>query len=145
MNSASISRFSRFFRGELTGLCAFLGGAVAQEVIKVTGKFSPISQWVHHVDSALATDECEENVGPLLGTRYDFQIAILGKDFQARAANSRVFLVGCGALGCEYLKGLSLMGVGVGRRGKVRCAHVLLLPTSFPSPRLRNFVLMCAA
>ena len=27
--------------------------------------------------------------------------------------------MGCGALGCEYLKGLSMMGVGVGDYGKV--------------------------
>lgn len=43
----------------------------------------------------------------------------MGKDFQARAANQRVFLVGCGALGCEYLKGLALMGVGTGKDGKI--------------------------
>jgi len=55
----------------------------------------------------------------VFGGRYDFQVSVLGKDFQAKAANQRVFLVGCGALGCEYLKGLALMGVATGKDGKV--------------------------
>lgn len=74
---------------------------------------------MHHDEEALVADECQSNIGPLFGSRYDNQIAIMGKDFQARAANQRVFLVGCGALGCEYLKGLALMGVGTGKDGKI--------------------------
>ncbi|KAK1745267.1 ubiquitin-activating enzyme E1 [Skeletonema marinoi] len=98
-----IARYSRLFAAELTGFCAFLGGAAAQEVIKASGKFTPIDQWVHHDEEALVVDD----------------IAIMGKDFQARAANQRVFLVGCGALGCEYLKGLALMGIATGKDGKI--------------------------
>ena len=93
--------------------------AAAQEVLKATGKFTPIDQWVHHDEGALVADACPSNVGPLFGSRYDHQIAVLGKDFQARIANQRVFLVGCGALGCEYLKGLALMGAGTGKDGRV--------------------------
>ena len=119
LDEKRIERFSRLFCTELTGLCAFLGGAAAQEVLKKSGKFTPIDQWVHHDEPILVADECPSNVGPLFGSRYDHQIAILGKDFQAKAANQRVFLVGCGALGCEYLKGLALMGIGTGRDGQV--------------------------
>lgn len=119
LDQERVSRFARLFQTELTGFCAFLGGAAAQEVIKASGKFTPIDQWVHHDEAILVADECPSNIGPLFGSRYDHQIAIMGKDFQARAANQRIFLVGCGALGCEYLKGLALMGVGTGRDGKV--------------------------
>jgi hypothetical protein len=52
---------------------------VAQEVIKKTGKFTPINGWIHHEDQALVGDECPTNQGPLLGSRYDYQIAVLGK------------------------------------------------------------------
>jgi len=114
-----IRRFARLFSTELTGFCAFLGGAAAQEVLKKSGKFTPLDQWVHHDEACLAVDECPSNYGPRFGSRYDHQIAIMGKEFQARAANQRVFLVGCGALGCEYLKGLALMGVGTGDDGKI--------------------------
>merc|ERR1719313_2791433 len=34
-----LKRYSLLFQAELTGYCAFLGGAIAQEVIKKTGKF----------------------------------------------------------------------------------------------------------
>lgn len=112
-------RFSRYFPTELTGVCAFLGGAVAQEVCKKFGKYKPISQWLHYDDQDLITDESPTNLGPLMGTRYDWQVAVLGKTFQARIGDQKVFLVGCGALGCEYLKGISLMGVATGSAGKV--------------------------
>jgi molybdopterin/thiamine biosynthesis adenylyltransferase len=119
LDEIRLKRFAKLFATELTGFCAYLGGAAAQEVLKKTGKFTPISQWIHHDEQVLVTDECISNVQPLFGSRYDHQIAVLGKQFQARVSNQRVFLVGCGALGCEYLKGLALMGVGTGRDGHV--------------------------
>jgi ubiquitin-activating enzyme E1 len=120
LDEKRIGRFAKYFEAELTGFCAFLGGAIAQEVLKKTGKFTPMEQWLHHDDHNLITDESSTNLTPLAGTRYDYQIAVLGKDFQQRMADQRVFLVGCGALGCEYLKGLSLMGVGTNaKRGKI--------------------------
>ncbi len=130
LDAVRVKRFSRFFSCELTGLCAFVGGAAAQEVIKKTGKFTPIDQWIHHEDHALVTDESPSNTGPAVGSRYDDQISVLGKDFQRRAANARVFLVGCGALGCEYLKGMALMGVGTGQRGKVSVTDMDIIETS---------------
>ena len=119
LDEVRVKRFARLFQTELTGLCAFLGGAAANEVLKRPGKYTPIDQWIHHDEHVLITDECPSNIMPLFGSRYDHQIAIMGKDFQARAANQRVFLVGCGALGCEYLKGLALMGVATGKDGKI--------------------------
>jgi len=73
---------------------------------------------MHHDEACLAIDEFRSNYGPRFGLRCDYQIATMGKEFQARVANQRVFLVGCGALGCEYLKGLALMGVGTSDDGK---------------------------
>mmetsp|Transcript_30781 Transcript_30781/g.80546 ORF Transcript_30781/g.80546 Transcript_30781/m.80546 type:complete len:1703 (+) Transcript_30781:130-5238(+) len=118
VDEGRVGRYASLFGTELTGFCAYLGGVAAQEVMKRTGKYLPISGWIHHEDQALTIDAAPSNTAPL-GTRYDHQVAILGKDFQSRAANQKVFLVGCGALGCEYLKGLAMMGVGVGADGKV--------------------------
>jgi len=114
-----VRRFARYFPTELTGMCAYLGGAIAQEVVKRFGKYKPIQQWVHYDDQNLITDESASNILPLMGTRYDWQTAVLGKDFQAKVADQKIFLVGCGALGCEYLKGLALMGVATGSKGQV--------------------------
>jgi hypothetical protein len=44
LDEKRIKRYSRLFATELTGFCAFLGGASAQEVIKKSGKFTPIEQ-----------------------------------------------------------------------------------------------------
>uniref|UniRef100_A0A8C2F1J8 Ubiquitin-like modifier-activating enzyme 6 n=1 Tax=Cyprinus carpio TaxID=7962 RepID=A0A8C2F1J8_CYPCA len=60
---------SRCARGCLSPLAAVVGGIASQEVLKaLTGKFSPLQQWV-----------------------------------------------GCGAIGCEMLKNMALMGVGLSR------------------------------
>ena len=42
----------------------------------------------------------------------------LGRSTCEAVANMKVFLVGAGALGCEFLKSFALMGVGCGA-GKV--------------------------
>ena len=120
LDTTRIARFARLFQTELTGCCAFLGGVAAQEVLKTTtGKFTPITQWIHHEEPCLVGVGNDDPCPPLWGSRYDDQIAILGPEGHSRLAHQRVFLVGCGALGCEYLKGLALMGVGTGRHGKI--------------------------
>ncbi|CAK8997833.1 Ubiquitin-activating enzyme E1 1 [Durusdinium trenchii] len=114
---ANLKRFSMLFDVELTGMCAFLGGVVAQEVIKKTGKYTPIEQWVHHDDASLVQPGAA--LGEYAGTRYAHQAAVFGSKFMDDIRNQRVFLVGCGALGCEYLKGLALMGACSGPNGKL--------------------------
>jgi ubiquitin-activating enzyme E1 len=102
-------------QGNLNPMAAFLGGIVAQEVMKVTGKFKPIHQWFYF-DSL----EClPEQVGDvsLRGTRYDGQIAVFGHDFQRKLGDAKLFLVGAGALGCEFLKNFAMMGVAAGENG----------------------------
>jgi len=49
-----------------------------------------------------------------LGSRYDDQISVFGRDFQVRLGRLRYFLVGAGAIGCELLKNFAMMGVGCG-------------------------------
>lgn len=46
------------------------------------------------------------------GDRYDGQRAVLGDKLQRKLSSQNVFLVGAGAIGCELLKSLALMGVG---------------------------------
>jgi ubiquitin-activating enzyme E1 len=49
-----------------------------------------------------------------MNSRYDDQIKVLGRDIQAKLGNINTFMVGAGALGCEYIKAFALMGVGCG-------------------------------
>ncbi|KAL1971292.1 hypothetical protein VTN77DRAFT_244 [Rasamsonia byssochlamydoides] len=118
-----IKELSYQARGDLNPLAAFFGGLAAQEVLKsVSGKFNPVVQWLYF-DSLESLPESvtrsEETCKPL-GTRYDGQIAVFGKDFQEKIANVNQFLVGAGAIGCEMLKNWAMIGLGTGPKGKIR-------------------------
>jgi ubiquitin-activating enzyme E1 len=52
-----------------------------------------------------------------LNSRYDDQIKIYGRDVQEKLGNIKTFMVGAGALGCEYVKAMALMGLSCGPNG----------------------------
>lgn len=111
LNENVVRQAALYARAELPGLCAFLGGVIAQEIIKKFGKYTPIHQWMHIDYTELLSDKVHPDSAPV-GSRYDHQISIFGKAFQEKLGKQKWFMVGCGALGCEYLKGFALMGLG---------------------------------
>ncbi|MBQ2176430.1 MAG: ThiF family adenylyltransferase, partial [Alphaproteobacteria bacterium] len=100
-------------------LCSYLGGFVAQEAIKFTGLYCPLNQWfwIDIYDETIINIQNPNRT--LLNTRYDDLISIYGQDFVAELHGLNMFLVGAGAVGCEYLKILSLMGVATQKNCKV--------------------------
>ncbi|OBA23534.1 ubiquitin-activating enzyme E1 [Metschnikowia bicuspidata var. bicuspidata NRRL YB-4993] len=110
--------------GDIPGMAAFLGGLVAQEVLKCcSSKFSPVKQFMYFdslesLPSAEKYPRTAENTQPT-GSRYDGQIAVFGAEYQKAIANLKVFLVGSGAIGCEMLKNWALMGLGSGPEGGI--------------------------
>ncbi|TYJ23882.1 hypothetical protein E1A91_A08G222500v1 [Gossypium mustelinum] len=54
-----------------------------------------------------------------LNNRYDAQISVFGSKLQKNLEDAKVFIVGSGALGCEFLKNVALMGVSCGSQGKL--------------------------
>lgn len=109
-------------RGTLPAMCAFFGGFAAQEVLKaVSGKFTPIDghMYFDSLESLPTSVTRSEQLCAPLGSRYDAQIAVFGKDFQEKIASVNTFLVGAGAIGCEMLKNWAMMGLATGPKGKI--------------------------
>lgn len=98
-------------------LSAFFGGIVAQEIVKFTGKYMPLRQWLHY-DIFETVDDASKDRAPR-NSRYDSQAAIYGWDVQEKLNNVKTFMVGAGALGCEFVKAFALMGIGCSEQGKV--------------------------
>ncbi|KAG2387289.1 hypothetical protein C9374_001621 [Naegleria lovaniensis] len=124
--------------GPLNPMCTMLGGLLAQEAQKAcTGKFSPLFQWCNFESIRSIPDSIRvpilqnpsANVSELLNSldmdvraknnRYDAQNMLFGADYQQALTNQQTFLVGAGALGCEYIKNFACIGLGAGPRGKL--------------------------
>ncbi|UKJ90616.2 ubiquitin-activating enzyme E1 [Theileria orientalis] len=91
-------------------LASFIGAVGAHEVIKFTGKYHPIEQWLY-VDFSLPSEMLSGDFsGNGFDERYMDQVSLWGSEVQNRILNSKIFVVGAGALGCEFLKNFALLG-----------------------------------
>lgn len=114
-----IRNTAQFSDRVISPMVAFFGGIVAQEIVKITGKYTPISQFLHF--EAFLSAPTGEVDRTLHNTRYDDQVAIFGNELQKKLGDLEIFMVGAGALGCEYVKAYAMMGIGCGPKGKVIC------------------------
>ena len=91
-------------------ITAFFGGLITQEIIKSTGQYTPINQWLFF-DFFETVENLKDNIDRTLqNSRYDEQIAIFGNDIQKKLGATQMFMVGAGATGCEFLKNFAMMG-----------------------------------
>ncbi|ESO94579.1 hypothetical protein LOTGIDRAFT_232383 [Lottia gigantea] len=108
-------------QGCLPPLCATLGGFVAQEALKaLTGKFTPLNQWLYlDAIEVIPQDPPSPQSFHKKGDRYDLFRICVGEEKVKELANTKLFMVGCGAIGCEMLKNYALMGISCGEQGKI--------------------------
>ncbi|XP_071795032.1 ubiquitin-like modifier-activating enzyme 6 [Asterias amurensis] len=103
-------------------LTAAMGGIIAQEVLKaLTGKFTPINQWLH-LDAREVISNLLESPPSLFqprNDRYDALRICLGEDTLTALHKLNLFMVGCGAIGCEMLKNYALIGIAAADTGKI--------------------------
>uniref|UniRef100_A0A3P8UXM3 Ubiquitin-like modifier-activating enzyme 6 n=1 Tax=Cynoglossus semilaevis TaxID=244447 RepID=A0A3P8UXM3_CYNSE len=116
VNAELVQCLSRTARGTLPPLAAAVGGLASQEALKaITGKFAPLQQWFYldatEVVRPLQSCPAEEFLPK--GDRYDGLRACIGESMCLELHKLRVFMVGCGAIGCEMLKNFALLGVGL--------------------------------
>ena len=111
----TILRLSLWARAQISPISSFLGGISAQEIVKYTGKYNPIHQWVWF-DFSETVENLDDNIDRnLMNNRYDDQTAIYGNKIQEKLNNENIFIIGAGALGCEFLKTFALMGIATNK------------------------------
>lgn len=124
-NDANFKNLCRIFYytspAKFAPLCAVFGGIIAQEAIKsITNKFIPIKQWLHldaselfEIDSGVNQDEITRIYSSLIkNDRYDYlRLCFGGEKTLESLKKTKLFMVGCGAIGCEMLKNYALLGI----------------------------------
>lgn len=120
VNGDIVKKYALLAGVEIQALSAFTGGVLAQEVVKISGKFTPIPGFVHFSAFETLPDNrpSAEETAPK-GHRNDELAAVFGWPFVEQLGNLKYFMVGCGALGCEFLKNFALNGVCCGPAGKL--------------------------
>jgi ubiquitin-activating enzyme E1 len=129
LNKHWIKLFAKICTGDLCPMQAIIGGIAAQEAMKaVTGKFMPIRQFFYfdaieclpeNVFQASNEPTAPSKIPTKKSSRYYSQEIVFGEDFQEQLGQSKYFVVGSGAIGCEMLKNFAMMGVGCGKDGHI--------------------------
>ena len=113
-------KFYKTVRGKFCPIQSIIGSIVAQEAMKaITGKFTPINQWLYFDEfnlidlNLIDLDLIDLNIPEYASkSRYQGQEIIFGNKLQEKLKESKIFIVGSGAIGCEHLKNFGMMGVG---------------------------------
>lgn len=108
-----IKDISKTAVAEICCMTSFIGGIVCQEIIKSTGKYIPINQW--EIFNFLEYSDIIPNEEKYLSnneSRYNEYEIVFGKKIMEKIQSLNIFLAGAGALGCELLKNMSLLGIG---------------------------------
>ena len=113
MNIISLSR------AEISPMCSLIGGYISQEIIKCTGKYEPIDQW-YFFDLSFITENIPKNI-IYNNSRYDEMLAVFGNDIQKKLADTSLFIIGAGAIGCEVLKNFAMMGISTNEN---KCSYI---------------------
>ena len=116
-----VRRVVLFASCEFGPLTSFTGGVVAQEIVKFTGKYHPLQQSLYFDMFEIASDVDSGPTGDFdrssVHGRYADLVSIIGNKAVEKLHRSNLFLVGSGALGCEFLKAFALSGVGTRTAG----------------------------
>ena len=98
---------------EISCMTSFIGGVVCQEIIKTTGKFTPINQFAifDFLEYSTLIPDSYKKFNDKNNSRYDELISIFGDNVVSKIQNLNILLAGSGALGCELLKNIALFGI----------------------------------
>ena len=111
-------KFCFTLRGDVLPIASIIGAIASHEVLKALGhKYNPIIQW-HYMDYyELIEDEeiinFKESNSKRYRTnsKYEGLVNVFGKDLLDKIQKTRPFIIGSGAIGCELIKNLGMLGV----------------------------------
>ena len=125
-----LRKFSFTCSGSFSPLCAFLGGFAAQEIVKsITQKYTPLCQLMYYNVMELVPEisvKSEEEFNEQLPKikvdlakhRSDGLRICVGGEMMDKIQETKLFMVGAGAIGCELLKNYAMLGVGSQKENK---------------------------
>lgn len=140
-----LGKFALTCAGQFSPLAAFMGGFVSQEIVKaITQKYMPIKQlfyadcvevipdlpselpsWKEHIKKQIESNEFKLEKNRLDGVKI-----CLGNELLQKILNSKIFMVGAGAIGCELLKNYAMLSVGTGKNGLITLTDPDVIETS---------------
>lgn len=114
-DSNFIKNLSLLSQTQLATDSSFLGGILAQEILKFSGLYQPLNQILYYNNYITIENLNRKNfeIKSLKKDRYYYENIIYGIDLIEKLKKLNIFIVGAGALGCEVMKILALMGVSV--------------------------------
>lgn len=90
---------------------SIIASIIAQEIVKITGTFTPLHQefLIDYSEFYVKNDMYLNNLYKNKKKNFENIYGLLSKQMIKELKNLRFFVIGCGALGCEYLKLLSIL------------------------------------
>jgi ubiquitin-activating enzyme E1 len=111
-------KFSFTLKGDLLPMVSIIAGIVSHETLKaITHKYIPIQQWYYldYLDLVSDNEIIEHDDLTTMNfkskLKYEGIVNIFGKKFTEEFQNKKPFIIGSGAIGCELVKNLGMMGV----------------------------------
>jgi len=95
-------------------LGTIIGNILASEVMKITGKYTPLNQDILFDYTGLNSSNKYFSNNKFYDTHR-----ILDRDLLKTMKKQSIFMVGCGALGCEISKNLGMMGFSTFKRSRL--------------------------
>ena len=92
-------------------LDSIIASIISQEIVKITGTFTPLHQelLIDYSEFYNKNDLYTNNLYKNKKKNFENLYGLFSKQMIKELKNIRFFVIGCGALGCEYLKLLSLL------------------------------------
>jgi len=109
-------------QGSIAPLTSFQGGVMAQECLKsLSGKYLALYQWMYFDAREVVPPLDSKDISQFQSedSRFASQVICLGRETCARLSNLKLFMIGCGAIGCEMLKNYAMLGVSTGSNGQI--------------------------